>query len=431
MPWPTYAHLPGRCCPHGTGRPDRAPAGRTAAREPRRLRAPDLRGEGGHLDVAFDLAERLRRVAEPDTAAQIAASLRTAARPTRGLTARALRLPGWPGSCRRTPTSPPGSSCSATCWRSRARSGTACSRTAAARRGCAPPTSRWRSWRCRAGLWSWPTSATPSSRRSWSSWRPARSPRFRRPASASRRASPPSPDRRHRPQARRRAVVGARHHQRRGPRRRPRGGPPVRRRRHRAGHAAADRRRHPEGGGARPRRGAHPAGAGPPRGRGAARRAARRRPRRAGGDRGSLRRGRETAHDIDIVATADDPRALLEALPGLPSVQRVLSGGDAAVAVRTHAGLRAEVAVVAARVVRQPAAARDRVGGAQHPPARDGRPPRPLHVAARDRRPGRHRHPRRRGGRLRRPRPRSGSRPSCARTPASSRRPRRGCCPSW
>jgi hypothetical protein len=29
--------------------------------------------------VAFDLAERLRRVADPDTAEQIAASLRTAA----------------------------------------------------------------------------------------------------------------------------------------------------------------------------------------------------------------------------------------------------------------------------------------------------------------------------------------------------------------
>ncbi len=41
--------------------------------------APDLGGEGGHLDVAFDLAERLRRVADPDTATQIAASLRTAA----------------------------------------------------------------------------------------------------------------------------------------------------------------------------------------------------------------------------------------------------------------------------------------------------------------------------------------------------------------
>lgn len=62
---------------------------------------------------------------------------------------------------------------------------------------------------------------------------------------------------------------------------------------------------------------------------------------------GSVRRGRETVRDIDIVGTADPPGALLEALPGLPSVMRVLSGGDAAVAVRTHSGLRAEVSVVA------------------------------------------------------------------------------------
>ena len=41
--------------------------------------APDLRGEGGHIDVAFDLAERLRRVSDADAAAQIAASLRSAA----------------------------------------------------------------------------------------------------------------------------------------------------------------------------------------------------------------------------------------------------------------------------------------------------------------------------------------------------------------
>jgi len=41
--------------------------------------APDLGGEGGHLDVAFDLAERLGRVADGETAAQIAASLRSAA----------------------------------------------------------------------------------------------------------------------------------------------------------------------------------------------------------------------------------------------------------------------------------------------------------------------------------------------------------------
>ena len=41
--------------------------------------APDLRGAGGRLDVAFDLAERLRRVSDGDAAEQIAASLRSAA----------------------------------------------------------------------------------------------------------------------------------------------------------------------------------------------------------------------------------------------------------------------------------------------------------------------------------------------------------------
>lgn len=41
--------------------------------------APDLRGAGGHVDVAFDLAERLRRVSGEDAAEQIAASLRSAA----------------------------------------------------------------------------------------------------------------------------------------------------------------------------------------------------------------------------------------------------------------------------------------------------------------------------------------------------------------
>ena len=41
--------------------------------------APDLRGEAGHLGVAFDLAERLRRGVGVGHPAQIAASLRTAA----------------------------------------------------------------------------------------------------------------------------------------------------------------------------------------------------------------------------------------------------------------------------------------------------------------------------------------------------------------
>jgi DNA polymerase (family 10) len=60
---------------------------------------------------------------------------------------------------------------------------------------------------------------------------------------------------------------------------------------------------------------------------------------------GSLRRGRESAHDIDLVGTADPPGALLAALAQLPSVERVLSGGEARAAVQTHAGVRAELAV--------------------------------------------------------------------------------------
>ena len=36
---------------------------------------------------------------------------------------------------------------------------------------------------------------------------------------------------------------------------------------------------------------------------------------------GSLRRGRESVHDIDLVGTADDPAALLDALAALPSVR--------------------------------------------------------------------------------------------------------------
>lgn len=60
---------------------------------------------------------------------------------------------------------------------------------------------------------------------------------------------------------------------------------------------------------------------------------------------GSLRRGRESAHDIDLVGAAERPGDLLDALAGLPSVERVLSGGDAARAVRTHLGPRVELAV--------------------------------------------------------------------------------------
>lgn len=59
---------------------------------------------------------------------------------------------------------------------------------------------------------------------------------------------------------------------------------------------------------------------------------------------GSVRRGRETVGDIDVVAAADDPAALLDAAAALPATERVLSRGEARIAVMTHAGVRVEVA---------------------------------------------------------------------------------------
>ncbi len=60
---------------------------------------------------------------------------------------------------------------------------------------------------------------------------------------------------------------------------------------------------------------------------------------------GSLRRGRESVHDIDLVGTADRPAELLDALVGLPVVESVAARGEARAAVNTHAGMRLELAV--------------------------------------------------------------------------------------
>jgi DNA polymerase (family 10) len=60
---------------------------------------------------------------------------------------------------------------------------------------------------------------------------------------------------------------------------------------------------------------------------------------------GSLRRGRESAHDIDIVAASADPAGILDALAAHPAVERVLSRGDAGIGVATHVGIRVELAV--------------------------------------------------------------------------------------
>ncbi|MFN8109049.1 MAG: helix-hairpin-helix domain-containing protein [Thermoleophilia bacterium] len=60
---------------------------------------------------------------------------------------------------------------------------------------------------------------------------------------------------------------------------------------------------------------------------------------------GSLRRGRETVHDADVVVAADDGPAVLARLADCPLVASVAGGGDVRAAVVTQPGLRIEVAV--------------------------------------------------------------------------------------
>jgi len=59
---------------------------------------------------------------------------------------------------------------------------------------------------------------------------------------------------------------------------------------------------------------------------------------------GSVRRGRESAHDIDLVAAADRPADVVAALLAHPAVERELSRGEANASVATHAGVRVELA---------------------------------------------------------------------------------------
>ncbi|HEY8416737.1 MAG TPA: DNA polymerase/3'-5' exonuclease PolX [Limnochordales bacterium] len=61
---------------------------------------------------------------------------------------------------------------------------------------------------------------------------------------------------------------------------------------------------------------------------------------------GSLRRGRETVGDVDIVASSDDPRAVMDAFVGLPGVEQVLSHGETRSSVILKVGLQADLRVV-------------------------------------------------------------------------------------
>ena len=61
---------------------------------------------------------------------------------------------------------------------------------------------------------------------------------------------------------------------------------------------------------------------------------------------GSARRRRETFRDLDVIATATDPAALLEYFVGLPWVLDVVAHGDTKATVITRQGLRLDLRVV-------------------------------------------------------------------------------------
>jgi DNA polymerase (family X) len=61
---------------------------------------------------------------------------------------------------------------------------------------------------------------------------------------------------------------------------------------------------------------------------------------------GSMRRLAETVKDLDIVATASDPAAMIDVLRNLELVESVKSGGDAGARVTTHTGMTVDLRVV-------------------------------------------------------------------------------------
>ena len=61
---------------------------------------------------------------------------------------------------------------------------------------------------------------------------------------------------------------------------------------------------------------------------------------------GSLRRGRETIGDMDLLACGKDPAALVEAFRSHPEVKSVLLAGDTKCSVRLSSGMQADLRVV-------------------------------------------------------------------------------------
>jgi DNA polymerase (family 10) len=62
---------------------------------------------------------------------------------------------------------------------------------------------------------------------------------------------------------------------------------------------------------------------------------------------GSIRRGKETVNDIDILAAGKSPEAVMKAFAGLPGVREVLERGKTKSAVLTEEGIQVDLRVVA------------------------------------------------------------------------------------
>lgn len=61
---------------------------------------------------------------------------------------------------------------------------------------------------------------------------------------------------------------------------------------------------------------------------------------------GSLRRGAETIGDIDIVSSADDPKALSKAFTTMPGVANILGSGETKSSIRLDAGIQVDLRIV-------------------------------------------------------------------------------------
>lgn len=62
---------------------------------------------------------------------------------------------------------------------------------------------------------------------------------------------------------------------------------------------------------------------------------------------GSLRRARETIGDLDLLAAADDPAAVVRAFTGLPMIAHVESSGDEKATVFMHSGMQVDLIALA------------------------------------------------------------------------------------